>query len=582
MNVAKLLASAVALGSAGLIALQPVHAQSGPDGNYADLILTGGKVITVDASDTRAQAVAVRGNRIVAIGSDADIAKWRGTATKTVDLGGKTVLPGFIDAHSHIAGMVNVEINYINIQVPPLANAKAIIEKLKSVQASKPKGGWLIGQGTYNQVMPTRAQLDAAFPDTPVALMWSVHDVLINHAAAMALGMTKDFPDPPKGATGRYERNAAGEVVLSRDAPVNFPTPPLSADQMKEGVHKILDEFYLRKGITTVSDLSDPETFRIEQQLRAEGRLPTRIIMNYWARPDDHNHGGATSVAIGRGFNDMLKAGLVTGAGDDWMRVGAVKLLGDGVWGTTAARYAPIWNGSGTSWVPNNLGGTAFDQSEMDQIVLTAHRAGWQIETHANGDRAQDMILTAYERAQAAYPRKDARDRIEHFGHFLVQDPARTAQRLERMVKGGIIPSPQPAFLWRLTDENLKEPNVRFFALKTMIDLGLRPAGGIDTIGTQNFATYPMFSIARAVERRSKYGSSVQPEEAISVMDGIRMFTIWSAQASFIEKDRGSIEVGKLADFAVLDGDPLTTPAGKLPDIPVAMTIIDGRIAYQR
>jgi hypothetical protein len=150
------------------------------------------------------------------------------------------------------------------------------------------------------------------------------------------------------------------------------------------------------------------------------------------------------------------------------------------------------------------------------------------------------------------------------------------------MVRDHVIPSPQPAFLWRLTGENIKEPAVKFFALKTMINLGLRPSGGVDTVGTQNFATYPMFSIARAVQRNTKYGAIVQPEEAISVMDGIRMFTTWSAYANHLEANLGSIEVGKLADFVVLHEDPLVAAPSKLGEIPVDMTILDGRIAYQR
>jgi predicted amidohydrolase YtcJ len=557
--------------TAGLALAMAAGAAPRPAGEaVADLILTGGKVITVDPVGTIAEAVAVRDERIVAVGSVADIATWQGQGTQVLSLKGRTILPGFIDSHSHISGMANVEANYINIQVPPLKDAAAIITRLKAAQAGKPKGAWLIGQGTYNQVMPTRAQLDAAFPDTPVDLQWSVHDHLINHSAAIAMGMTKTFPDPPKGATGRYERTADGEVMITRDAPVPLPAKPMSFAALKEGVRGVLDTFYLRKGITTVSDLSEPETFRAEQQLREEGRLPVRILANYWVK------------AFGDGESAIVQTGLSTGLGDDWLRLAAIKVPVDGVWGTTAAVYKPFWQGSGTTWVPDNVGGTGFDQPALDRVVLEAHRAGWQIEAHANGDRAQDMILTAYEHAQQAAPRADARDRIEHFGNFMVQDPDRTQERLARMVRDHVIPSPQPAFLWRLTDTNIQEPGVKFFALRDMIALGLHPAGGIDTIGTQNYATYPMFSIARAAGRRTKYGKIVQPEEAISVMEGIRMFTIWAAEAGFIEGNRGSIEVGKLADFAVLDRDPLTTPVEALPDIPVAMTIIGGRIAYRR
>lgn len=553
--------------AAGVLAL--ALAAAGPAGavEYADLVFMGGKVITVDAKETVASGVAVRGNRIVAVG---DVAALRGPATQVVDLKGRALLPGFIDAHSHVEGMADVESHFINIQAPPLKDGKAIIAKLKEAQAKLPPGAWLVGQGTYNQVMPSRDEIDAAFPDNPVRLIWSAHDSLINHKAALAMGMTKDFPDPPKGFSGHYERLANGEVAIVRDAPAPWPKKAVfTYPELKEGVRWILDDFYLKKGVTTVSDMSTPEAYRAYQDLKAEGRLPTRVRINYVLRDLKF-------------FDTVNATGIHTGLGDDRLKVGAIKILEDGVWGTTAATYHEHWDGSGTTYKPNNTGGTAFDQDALTKTIVAAHTSGWQVQVHANGDRAQDMVLTAFEAAKAADPRPDPRFRIEHFGHFLVQDPQRTEERLERLKRDGVLVSPQVAFLWRLTDENIKEPNVRFFAMKTLIDRGFHPAGGVDTIGTQNFATYPMFSIARAVNRDTKYGKVVQPQEAISVMDGIRMFTIWSAEANFLEKDLGTIEVGKLADFVVLAQDPLTTPKAKLADIPVDMTVLDGKVVYTR
>ena len=194
---------------------------------------------------------------------------------------------------------------------------------------------------------------------------------------------------------------------------------------------------------------------------------------------------------------------------------------------------------------------------------------------------AQDMFITAVERAQAAHRRPDARHRIEHFGHFLVQDPQRTAERRARMKRGGIIPAPQVVFLWRLTDVNVKEPDVKFFPMKTLIDMGFHPAGGSDTLGTQNFATNPMFAISVAVNRKTKFGTPANPEEAISPMDAIRMLTIWAAYAGFEEKVKGSIEVGKLADLVVLSDDPLIAAPERIADIQPELTILDGRIAYE-
>jgi len=228
------------------------------------------------------------------------------------------------------------------------------------------------------------------------------------------------------------------------------------------------------------------------------------------------------------------------------------------------------------------VGGTNFTQDELNRAILDAHRAGWQVMVHALGDRAQDMVLTAFETAQKVAPREDARLRIEHVGHAWVDDPERQPERIARMKRDGVIPSPQVSMLWRYSAPDLEEPGVKFFPLKTIIDLGFQPPNGADTLGTQNFATDPLFALARAVRRDTKYGIAVHPEEAISTMDAIRMFTTWAARAGFLETSRGSIEAGKLADLVVLSADPLTTPPAKFGDLTVDTTILGGKIAYQR
>ncbi len=561
----------IVAGGVGIMA-SPGAAQVRDGQPVADLIVTNAKVVTVDSADRVVEAVAMTGNRIVAVGSRADIASWQGPDTRVVDAGGKTVLPGFVDSHSHVSGMAQVESQFINIQAPPLKSGAEIIAVLKEKAKALPKGAWLIGQGTYNQLMPTREELDAAFPDNPVELMWSAHDHLINRKAAEALGLSKDTPDP--GGMGSFDRTADGDIMIVRDVHLDFVRKPMSYDEMKAGVRTILDDFYLKKGVTTVYDMSPSEIFRAYQELRDEGQLPTRVLME--PRP---SHPGRE---IPLQLDDLVSTGLLQGFGDDWLGLGAIKTMVDGVWGTTAYVYKPFWKGSGTTWIPNNTGGTNFEPAALNAFVKTAHDAGWQLQIHANGDRGQDMVLDAYEAAQKANPRPDARHRIEHFGHFLTLDPARTEQRLDRMAKGGVIASLQVAFLWRLTDVNVREPDVKFFPLRTLLDHGVRLAGGVDTIGTQNFATPPIFSISRAVRRDTKYGTVTQPEEAITPMEGIKMFTIWAAQSGFLEKSRGSVEVGKLADLVMLSDDPLTVGAQRLPDIAVDMTILDGKIAYER
>jgi hypothetical protein len=532
----------------------------------ADLVLRSGKVITVDDADRIAQAVAVAGNRILAVGSDAEIGRLAGPGTKFIDLEGRALLPGFIDAHSHVEGLAESEHARLPIHIPhSLKTTADILTRLRERASEIPLGTWIVGQGTYNQPMPTREELDRAVPDHPVVLRWSAHDLLLNHKAVEVAGL-EQASDPTNGI-GRIERTETGEPAILRDAGIELPLPRPSFDQMREWIPKTLRDFYLAKGVTSVYDMSSPAVaYRIYQELQAKEELPVRLLLSY---RDNELEG-------------LLRVGLRTGFGDDWLRVGAIKFAQDGVWGTTAATYKPAWKGSGTTWVPENYGGLRYEQEELDRRVLAAHRGGWQIWTHANGDRGQDAILDAYEAALKAEPRPDARHRIEHFAHFLVQDPERTRERLERMKRLGVIPSPQVAFLWRLTDEGVKEPDVKFFPMKTLIDRGFHPAGGSDTLGTQNFATDPMFSISVAVNRKTKYGTPVQTEEAIPVTDAIRMFTIWAAESAFEEEVKGSIEPGKLADLVVLSSDPLTAEPSSLSDIVADIVILDGKVAYER
>lgn len=545
------------------------------EGAPADLVLRGGKVITVDAGDRIASAVAVVGNRIASVGSDDEIARYLGPKTRVIELSGRALLPGFIDSHAHVEGLAVSEHFYVPIQAPPLKDAREILARLKERAAHTPAGSWIIGQGTYNQMMPTREDLDRALPNHPVVLRWSAHDLLINHKADEVAGLGPATPDP-KGM-GRIERAPNGEPAILRDAGISLPLPRPTYEQIQEWLPETLRDFFLARGVTTVYDMSSPDTaYKIYRGLEATGTLPVRLRINFVLDANELN-GGQTDVLGG-----LVRDKVQPGSGDDWIRIGALKIILDGVWGTTAAVYKPVWKGSGTTWIPDNLGGVSRTQEVLDRQILTGHEHGWQIWVHANGDRAQDMVLEAIEAAQRAAPRPDARHRIEHFGHFLVQDPARTEARLERMARDGVIPAPQIAFLWRLTDRNIQEPGVTFFPLKTLVARGLHPSGGSDTLGTQNFATNPWFSISVAVNRKTKYGAVVQPEEAISVMDAIRLQTIWAAFAGFQEKEKGSIEPGKLADLVVVSADPLTLSPDRLADVHTDLVVLDGKVAYER
>ena len=220
------------------------------------------------------------GNRISAIGTNQEISRLAGPQTKIVELNGRTLLPGFIDAHSHVEGLAESEHAMVPIQAPPLKGAAEIIAKLKERASQVPAGTWIVGQGTYNQVMPTREELDRNFPDHPVVLRWSAHDWLLNHRADEKADLNRATPDP-KGA-GRIERAPNGEPMILRDAGIDLHLPRPTYQQMREWLPETLRDFYLKRGVTTVYDMSSPETaYRIYRDARDHNELPVRMVLSY-------------------------------------------------------------------------------------------------------------------------------------------------------------------------------------------------------------------------------------------------------------------------------------------------------------
>ncbi len=522
-----------------------------------DLILRNGKVITVDAAGTVAEAVAVRGNRIAAVGSDEAIGAMAGSETEIIDLGGRVLLPGFIDAHNHVEGSSHGDAFRLPVAIPPLETAQDVLDTVQARAAELPPGTWIEGQGTYYQPMPTREQLDEAVPDHPVLIRWSAHDVVTNSKAMEVSGVTRDTVAPPGGVIEKYANGEPSGIF--RDARKLLDTPIPTYEDTLRVIPPTLTKLWLEQGVTSVYTMDSLEGVRAYQELRDAGELPpVRLSISFFLRSFD--------------LDALLATGLRTGFGDEWLKIGGIKILFDGVWGTTAATYAPAY---GTT---DNFGNLSRSPEQLREEVEKAHAAGWQVWIHCNGDRAQDLALDAFEAALEKHPREDHRHRIEHFANFMVDDKI-----LDRMEQLDVISAPQASFIWRTTNELLQQPGrPRLYILKTLIDRGFRPPGNADSVGTQPFSINPMFSFTRAVLRTSKFGTEVDPEEAISVMDAIKMHTIWAAYSGFEEDIKGSLEVGKLADMVVLSGDPLSVSPDQLMSIKADLTIVDGKVVYER
>ena len=526
--------AAFALGAATIMAQAPAQ--------VADLVLRGGKVITLDAGDRVTEAIAVRGNRILAVGSNTEIARLTGPETRTIDLQGRSVTPGFIDAHTHTEHTAEFLTFWVSVHSPPLPDAAAILTRVRDRVRQQPAGTWIIGQGTFGQVMPTPAEVTREFPDHPVVLRWSRHSYVVNKKALELSGITATTPDPQGG---KIHKGADGQPTgLLEEAFDLLKIPPYPPDQLREGIAKALDEHNLRQGVTSVYDMPGNQAIPHYEALHKAGRLPVRLRVTYTMWPGSQSQ---------MDLDTFLNSGRRPGDGDEWLKLGGVKLFGDGV------------DDNFKTPMPTLL-----------SHVRKAHAAGWQLLIHANSPETQDMAMDAIDAALKASPRADHRHRIEHLGGSL-DEP-----RLQRAKRLGLTPVPTPGSIRGLGMRAGTPDAVRRLPYRSLIAMGFRPPGNSDTAGTRTEAINPMPNIHLLVTRINARGDVVTPEERLSVTDALRVYSLFPAYAGFEEKTKGSLEPGKLADLVVLSDDVLTIPPARLAQVKVDVTIVDGRVRYER
>jgi len=326
----------------------------------------------------------------------------------------------------------------------------------------------------------------------------------------------------------------------------------------------LAQKWWIQQGITTVHCFSGSYAMRVYQELWEEGELPLRI---HWVVYTEDPKVGLDS---------LLNLGIRTGFGNERIKIDGLKIFVDGAFmGLSAATHEPYVG------MPDYCGLLKLTSKELTEIVVKAHREGLRLCIHACGDKAQDMALDAIEEALKAFPKEDHRHRIEHLGNELT-----SRERIKRAKRLGVIPVPTVEWIYAYGDyiethlgpERAKQS----FPIRSLLDDGLTPPGSSDTLGTEPLSINPFFSIWCAVTRKTFAGNVLLPEESISVMDAIRMYTINGAYAGFEESIKGSIELGKLADMIVISDDILNVPTDKIKDIRVEMTVIDGKIVYRR
>jgi predicted amidohydrolase YtcJ len=541
----------------------------------ADLVLSNGRVLTMDRLDSVAEAVAVKGDRILAVGSTSEIDALVGSRTERVDLQGRTALPGLADVHVHLASDATRKADAIEARdfyVPSIRSIADIQEVISARTAHVPPGTWLTVLGSPMQDLrlverrlPTRQELDAAAPDHPMYVTFGAHSTVANTLALRLKGVTRDTPspqggtvvmDPETGEPTGLLRERAQYLVKRQDAGV----PP------EELAESILAELRVcaGRGVTTVHDIViNRDEVRAYQLLERTGRLPVRVQI--------------VPRVIESSFSkeSLLDLGILHGFGSDWLSVGGVKMSIDGGFtGKNAAFSEPLaLDGE------ENPGLIRIEQDELDDTVWRYHESGMRCCVHAIGDIALDMVLDAFEKALDRLPRPDHRHRVEHLGNWMM-----TPDRIERTRRLGILPIANPSFLHFLAQEIVDslgpDRAAGAFPFRTLLDSGFPLSWGSDAPGY--WPIDPLRDLGTAVARTSFQGRMLAPDEAISMGEALRAQTANAAFAGFQEAKLGTLVPGKLADIAVLAEDPFAFPPDQFRDLPVDLTITGGRVVHRR
>ena len=506
----------------------------------ADIVLKNARVITMDAVKPAAELVAVTDDQISFVGSNKELDSLTCAGTRVIDFEGRTLVPGFNDAHLHLFSLIR---KLLSIDISPAAvrSITDIKEAVRRKAEKTPPGTWLSGTD-YNEFYlaekrcPTRWDLDEAAPNHPVVLSHrSLHACVLNSLALSLAGINAATPEPPGG---RIERDlATGEpngILIDMLSYIRSEVmPPFSAAELDEGV-ALANRHFLSMGLTSFQDATvSNDTSRWE--------TVCGFILNRKLRSR------MTMMAGAPYRTEFQEVNLKTGSGDNLMQLGAVKIM---------LEVQP-------------------EQEELNQLVLDCHREGWQLAFHAIAENTVATAITALEYADSYLPVAGRRHRIEHCGEC----PPYLLKRLKTL---GLVIVTQPSFIYYNGERYLatvaESQQPWLYRIKSPLKSGVVVAGSSDAPVVSN---NPLVGIYAAVARQAESGQVLLPEERITVQQALALYTTNAAYASFEEKIKGSISTGMLADMVVLSDDPTKMPPEKIKDIKVEMTIIGGEVVYE-
>lgn len=523
-----------------------------------ELVLHNANIYTSDPRLPKAQALAISNGKIVAVGSDSDILHLAGPATRKINIGGKTITPGFIDAHSHPASSGYEHLRNVDCD---LRSIKAIQQALKTESLKKAPGTWVSGfkyddtktvEGRYI----TRYDLDEISTEHPIAIRHrGGHTAYTNSMALKLANIDRETPDPQGGQIVRDENGEPTGLLKENAVELIFSLIPdnQTEQDQQQGV-KIITEMMSKSGVTSVTDAYGLQSnLKAYRNALAAGDLKCRIycMMSYSE------------------IDDMISQGVKTGDGDHWVRIGGMKLTCDGSISERTARLSEPYIGR-----PDDYGIIVMDEDELYEYAIKAQKANWQIGIHANGDVGIDKSLNVFERVQKEHPRQDPRFRLEHC--------TVVNQELIRRIKNlNAIPCPFSTYVYFHGEKMVnygKERLENMFAVKSFLDAGIHvtqtsdyPPGPFE----------PMMAIQSSVTRTDMSGNVWGASQKISVEEAIKVGTINGAYASYEEDIKGSLENGKLADLVVLEKDPTQTDPSTIVDIKIERTMVGGKWVYE-
>jgi len=511
----------------------------------ADLILKNANVITMDPTCPAAELVAIKDNRILLVAGNEELEQVKGAKTEIIDCQGKTVVPGFNDAHCHIFSFIRKlrSLDLSPSSVGSIADIKAAIRRRAE---NIPPGNWLTGTD-YNEFYlaekrhPNRWDIDEVAPQHPVVLAHrSLHACVLNSLALSLAGITGETPEPPGGLIAReLDTGEPSGLLFEMLGYIREKVlPPLSEDELAEGI-ALANRHYLSMGITSLQEATATNDFarwQTLQRFKDSGKLESRVSMMFGIEA----------------LSQFQEAGLALGGGDSQLRLGGVKMI-----------------------LNEPTGQLQPPQPELNQQAFSVHQAGFQLAIHCIEQSTVEAAIAALEHIGSQTPLAGRRHRLEHCSEC-------PPQLLERLIQLKAMVVTQPPFIYYSGERylaTLSASQLRWlYRIKSFLDSGLIVAGSSDSpVVPDN----PLVGMYAAVTRRTESGQHLLPQECVSAEEALAMYTTNAAYASFEEGIKGSIAQGKLADMVVLSADPIKSPPEQIKDIQVEMTIIDGKVVWE-